>query len=84
MVDSLVVVEDFGEQKIYYYSRGCFRVAWHLGGLYSILGILSFLPQLLLFPFDLIYRLVARNRRKFCDLGVLKEDQVTYSDRFLP
>lgn len=80
-VDSVVLLED---GKISYYSRAVLRLLWELGGMWKILGVLSFLPDWLLYPSDVIYQLVARCRRGLCklpDRGGLKEK---LGNRLLP
>jgi len=78
--DSLIVIDN---NKILYYSRAVFRLLWELGGVWKTIGVLSFLPTWLLFPFDLGYRLIARLRRGVC---LLPQDTTLvekYKDRFV-
>jgi len=58
-VDSVIVVD---RESILWYSSAVFRVFWHLGGLWKLLGVLSFLPSWLLFPSNACYRRVACRR----------------------
>ncbi len=60
-VDSLVLVENFqtGHPQVHVLAKGALRIAWLLGGLWKLIGWLSFLPS---FLFNWAYRLVARNR----------------------
>jgi predicted DCC family thiol-disulfide oxidoreductase YuxK len=62
--DTLVVIENVGEsnEKMSIRSKAVFRIFWVLGGVWSLIGWLSFLPA---FFFDWGYRLVARNRGHF-------------------
>ncbi|HXF28866.1 MAG TPA: DUF393 domain-containing protein [Chlamydiales bacterium] len=76
-VDSIVVKNG---DEIYYYSKAVFFLLRRLGGIWSIPGLLSFLPSWLLFPCDIGYRLVAKYRHNFCYLP----GENKYSDRFLP
>ena len=76
-IDSIVVKED---DKIYYYSKAVFLLLWRLGGVWTLPGLLSFLPSWLLWPCDVVYRLIARYRHNFCYLP----GENKYSDRFLP
>jgi predicted DCC family thiol-disulfide oxidoreductase YuxK len=64
-------------------SRAVFEIAWQLGGIWSVIGLLSFLPNWAIWPFDAIYRLVARHRDRSCDLGLIRQNN-QYLDRFLP
>lgn len=63
-LDSLILVENFGrrDQKIYMLGKGVWRIFWLLGGLWKILGAISFLPS---FLYDWSYRLIARHRKIF-------------------
>lgn len=72
--DSLVLLEG---DKVLFRSKACFRIAWRLGGIWSLIGWLSFLPDWALIPADAIYRLVAKTRAQSCDLTIK-------GDRFLP
>ena len=84
LVDSIVLVEKRPNKKIYYYSEACFRIAWHLGGFFAIPGLLSFLPRFLLYPFDVVYKIVAKRRKGFCARIPLDDEKIKYSDKFLP
>ncbi len=61
--DSLILIENFGtaNEKVLLFGKGALRIAWYLGGIFTPLGALSFLPSA---PFDFLYRIVARNRKK--------------------
>lgn len=63
--DSIVYMED---DKIYFFSKACFRIAWTLGGIWALIGWLSFLPDWMLYPADVIYRLIAKSRSQSCDI----------------
>ena len=83
LVDSLVLLED---GDLSWYSKGVFRTCWLLGGFWAIPGLLSFLPNWLLFPYNFLYRLLASHRGRFvcfnpyeCKLGLIKPNE-----RFLP
>lgn len=77
--DTLVLLEDFDtsdEQKLIL-GTGAFRVLWLLGGLWTLIGWISFLPGWL---YNWGYRLIANNRSKLsCQLPVKRDDP-----RFLP
>jgi predicted DCC family thiol-disulfide oxidoreductase YuxK len=82
-VDSLILVENFQtpQEKFYVLGKGAFRICWLLGGAWSLLGWISFLPGWL---YNWGYRLVARNRQRF-----FKQDRCLLPDpsakhRFLP
>ena len=60
-LDTLVLLQNYEtrNEKLMIEGKGALRVLWLLGGKYTLLGWLSFLPS---FLFDPFYRLVARNR----------------------
>jgi len=80
-LDSLILVEGFrsDKQRLFRYGKGALRICWHLGGLYRLLGFLSFLPRWLVDP---PYRWIARNRHTLFrgDAGELELEQ----ERLLP
>lgn len=61
--DSLILIENYKTPESDYYvlGKGALRICWLLGGLWTVPGILSFLPS---FFYDWGYRLVARNRKR--------------------
>lgn len=61
---SLILMENFGssKQQELHYGKAALRICWHLGGLWSLLGLLSFLPTFLV---DILYRFIARRRHFF-------------------
>jgi predicted DCC family thiol-disulfide oxidoreductase YuxK len=63
-VDSLILIENFQSKrpKVLTLGKAALRIAWHLGGIWSLLGIISFLPS---FLYNWLYKLVARNRKSF-------------------
>lgn len=63
--DSIVYLED---DAIYVFSKACFKIAWKLGGPWALVGWLGFLPNWMLFPANLVYRLVAKTRSTSCDI----------------
>ena len=85
-VDSIVLVEkrDDGSKKTFYYSKAILSLLWHLGGIWSVLGLLSFLPDVLLLPADLVYRQVAKHRRDLCLLPTEIDLQKQHESQFLP
>lgn len=62
--DSLVLIENYKskERKFYVLGKGVLRICWILGGWWSLIGWMNILPSYL---FDVVYRFVARNRKKF-------------------
>jgi len=79
-IDSLVFVD---HHYISYYSKAVFSIAWQLGGFWSFIGILSFLPEFLLWPFNIVYKIIAKQRRNLCLLPKESSTLVAYKDRFL-
>ncbi|KAF3362965.1 hypothetical protein PHSC3_000499 [Chlamydiales bacterium STE3] len=62
--DSLVLIENYQtpQEKLFLYGKAALRILWLLGGRWTLLGMLSFLPS---FFYDWAYRLVARYRYRF-------------------
>lgn len=81
-IDSVILVQNYlsTDRQLFIYSRAVFRIFWLLGGVWSLLGWLSFLPTVL---FDWAYRLIARYRYRLFGQQCLipPKDQ---QDRFLP
>lgn len=78
-LDTLVLLENYqtSEQQSLIEGKGALRIFWHLGGIYTLLGCLSFFPS---FLFDRFYRFVARRRyRLFKTKKTFQDD----SGRFL-
>lgn len=84
-VDSLVLIENYqsGHEHVYVLGKGALKIFWLQGGFWSILGVLSFLPS---WPFDQIYRLIARNRHRLWsnDSCKVPEGKERNSGQFLP
>jgi predicted DCC family thiol-disulfide oxidoreductase YuxK len=59
--DSLILLENYGseQEEQLIEAKAILRIFWLLGGGYSFLGVLSFLPG---WFFNWSYRLVAKNR----------------------
>jgi|GEM_PF-6506803 len=57
-----VIVQD--GTTILYQSGAILRILWRIGGVWKIVGIFSYLPNCLLYPFDLIYKGIARWRHR--------------------
>ncbi len=82
--DTLVLLENYQtpQEKTLTHSQAAFRICYHLGGGWAILGILSFMPS---FVFDWGYSLFAKNRKSF-----FSQDQECFlfkdwmKKRFLP
>lgn len=81
--DSLILVENFQSpnEKIYIFGKGAFRIAWLLGGAWSLIGWISFLPS---FLYDWGYRLVARNRSLLSGSKECRIPDPSQKGRFLP
>lgn len=79
--DSLVLLENYGSsrQKMLTRSKASFRIAWHLGGTFFFVGLLSFLPTAL---FDLAYNWVAKRRYHLFSKTV-EINPKDYQDRFI-
>ena len=72
-VDSIVVLE---KGQISYYAKAICRLLWELGGVWKVPGVLMFLPNWMLWPCNIGYRVVAKCRRGICrlpDRGALRE-----------
>lgn len=80
--DSLLLIENYGlpSEKRYILGKGAFRILWNLGGIWTLPGLLSFLPSSL---YDFAYRLVAKNRHKIFGQEVCLLPDPKYKDRFL-
>lgn len=63
-IDSIVLVENFGthNEKLLVMGKAVFRICWLLGGFFTLIGWLSFLPSWL---YDFGYRFVAKRRHIF-------------------
>ena len=81
-VDSLVYVD--GTHEPQFYSKAVFSIFWELGGVWTLAGLLSFLPKALLIPFDFVYRMIAKNRQKACHLADIKKREIFNTSRMLP
>ena len=80
--DSLILIEDFKvDPKNYIQSKAVFRIFWLLGGGWSIIGSLFFLPP---FLFDWGYRFIARHRHQFFPQNQCFIPPSSSKDRFLP
>ncbi len=61
-----IIFFDTNTQLFYTHAKGIFRIYWYLGFPYSLLGLLSFLPNFILFPFNLAYSAFAKRRQTVC------------------
>ena len=75
--NTLVLLEHFGKptQRLWVRGRGALRILWLLGGKWRLLGWMCFLPC----GVDLVYRLIARHRRRVS----LKKEKLP-EERILP
>lgn len=80
--DSIILVENYQSPhpEIYVLSKAVFRICWLLGGVWALIGALSFLPS---FLFDWGYRLVAKNRHRFFSITECVIPSVNQRDRYL-
>lgn len=81
--DSLVLIENYQSSypKTYVLAKGVLRICWLLGGIWVLVGWLSFLPSVF---FDWAYRLVAQNRHRFFSQRECILPPKNQSGRFLP
>jgi predicted DCC family thiol-disulfide oxidoreductase YuxK len=83
-LDSIILLEKGAKPSYFYWSQAIFRMLWLIGGIWSIPGLLSFLPRPLLWPFDVGYRFIAKYRKKLCLTSSQQEMWKQYQSRFLP
>ena len=81
-VDSLVYVEDGFEPL--FYSKAIFCILWQIGGIWTVFGLLSFLPRFFLLPFDFVYRIIAKNRKKACLISDIRKKTSFNYKKILP
>lgn len=81
--DSVILIENYKSKnaQIYVMSKAIFRMLWLLGGVWALIGWLSFLPA---FLFDWGYRLVARNRHRLFPQTNCELPDPQNRDRFFP
>lgn len=75
-VDSIVVLDR--DESLTWYSKAFFTICWHLGLPWSMIGVLHFLPNWLLYPCDLVYKLVAKRRSRSCDITGIRPDDTLF------
>jgi predicted DCC family thiol-disulfide oxidoreductase YuxK len=79
--DSLVLVENFETKPaIYQLGQGAFRILWLLGGYWTLLGWISFLPP---FLYNWGYRLIAKHRHVLISKNSCLLIPAHYRSRFL-
>ena len=80
--DSIILIENYqlSDPEVYVLSKAVFRICWLLGGVWALIGALSFLPS---FLFDWGYRLVAKNRHRFFPITECVIPSVNHRDRYL-
>ena len=61
-----IVFFDTSTQLFYTHAKAIFRICWYLGFPYSIIGLLSFLPNFLLYPCNFAYSCFAKRRQTVC------------------
>ncbi len=81
--DSLILVENYQTKypAFWIYGKGAFRIAWQLGGIWSLIGWIHLLPA---FLYDWAYRFIAKNRKYFFSKHSCKIPDSQQNDRFLP
>lgn len=81
--DSVVVVEEFdtAAPRLTFSGKGACKILWLLGGLWSLPGLLYFLPGALLNP---VYRFIAGKRHLFFNAPSCEIPPHMDSSRFLP
>ena len=81
--DTFVLIENYqtDSPQLHMLGGGAFRTLWLLGGFWSLIGILTFLPS---FCLNWAYRLVAKNRRLFFPRKECSLPKNQFHDRFLP
>jgi predicted DCC family thiol-disulfide oxidoreductase YuxK len=81
-IDTLVLVENYQQpsQRFLILGKAAFRIMWLLGGFWSLIGWISFLPGWL---YNWGYRLVARNRKRLFPVICCVIPDPNQKDRFL-
>ncbi len=77
-LDTIIVIESYATApEIYQYGQAILRICWLLGGLWSLIGLASFLPS---FLYNWVYRLVAKNRDKMKPCRLVNRDPSRFLD----
>ena len=81
--DSLILIENFQEETKQFYLLGnaALRICWLLGGMWKTLGWMFFLPS---YPFDVLYRFIARNRYRVFGKAACHIPRQVDKNRFFP
>lgn len=81
-LDTMVLLEHYRHPKgqLLLKGKALLRICWYLGGMWALLGLLSFLPT---FPFDLLYRIIVKNRYRLFKFGKVSLEE-SMKERFLP
>ncbi len=81
--DSLVLIQNYktSEQRFYILGKAALRILWLLGGRWSLLGWISFLPGWL---YNWIYRIIAKNRHRLFNKAACVIPDPNSKNRFLP
>jgi predicted DCC family thiol-disulfide oxidoreductase YuxK len=82
-IDSLILIEEFRSSAPQLLLRGkaILRILWLLGGAWTVVGVLHFLPSCL---YDWAYRIIARHRHRFNGSQQCQLPDPNLKDRFLP
>lgn len=77
-IDSMILIENYQtkNQRIYLRGQAALRVFWHVGGAFSLLGVINFLPA---FLYNWVYDIIAHYRhsvfpRESCRLPQVKDN----------
>ncbi len=81
--ETMVLIENFeGETpKMYLLGQAALRCLWLVGGIWTVPGLLSFLPKFLINP---AYRFVARHRHRLFRKESCRIPDSEQMSRFLP
>jgi len=82
--DTIVLLENYRDQDnkhIYIFAKAALRICWLLGGMWKILGVISFLPP---FLYNWAYRWVARHRFQWFEKQSCLIPTTQDINRFLP
>lgn len=82
--DTIVLVEKYQDPQqhhLYAFGKGILRIYWLLGGCWSLIGWLAFIPS---FLYDWVYRLVAKNRFRWSQKRTCLIPTTNQKKKFLP
>jgi predicted DCC family thiol-disulfide oxidoreductase YuxK len=79
--ESMILIENYPSEKIWFRARAVFRTYWLLGGWRKFLGVFCFAPSFLVDPF---YRWIASNRYRVAKRTKNTVLNVIDEQKFLP